>query len=407
MGEYTEQLNHIIYEISPEDDDYAEKLIAVVKTFRNFDEALTDFIVTKGYTESINDVDKKVNFIKDKFKKAGIIPYPRNIKKWFTEKVRIKDRSIIFQLCFAFNLNIEECEEFCQKVCLQRGFDCHYIEEAIYYYAISHQLCYAKAKSLCEMIPEVKKENVHLSSNVLFTRSIIKEIDRFKSKEELIHFLTENIDQFSYNNATAYQHIKSIWNTIDGQDGLANQERYYNSNNAFFNQNKISNWEIYLQILGFYEFDDDQSPLFFFSNRSLKPILKDNALLHPLAEESFPNRQGLEGILRGEHKSHELVRKTLILLVFYTYWVKRLLRKKDITLPATHEDSLRCFYEINHFLVDATYPPLYAGNPYDWIFLCALQDDYPLDTFRSFMKELYMHKEDSLLSSHTFEKPNL
>lgn len=70
MGEYTEQLNHIIYEISPEDDDYAEKLIAVVKTFRNFDEALTDFIVTKGYTESINDVDKKVNFIKDTDKKS-------------------------------------------------------------------------------------------------------------------------------------------------------------------------------------------------------------------------------------------------------------------------------------------------------------------------------------------------
>lgn len=51
MGEYTEQLNHIIYEISPEDDDYAEKLIAVVKNFRNFGETLTDFIETKGYTK--------------------------------------------------------------------------------------------------------------------------------------------------------------------------------------------------------------------------------------------------------------------------------------------------------------------------------------------------------------------
>ena len=40
-------------------------------------------------------------------------------------------------------------------------------------------------------------------------------------------------------------------------------------------------------------------------------------------------------------------------------------------------------------LLDANYPELYAGNPYDWLFLWSLQDDYPLDAFRSYIGEIF------------------
>ena len=163
---------------------------------------------------------------------------------------------------------------------------------------------------------------------------------------------------------------------------------------------KRSVWDIYLQILGLYDFDYDNSPLFVLdTDRTLKPILKNNDLLHPLAEDSFPDRQGLEAILRGEHKSNELVRKTIILLVFYEYWTKRLLKNNVKVYCADDDDNERCYAEINRYLIDAGYPTLYAGNPYDWIFLFAMQDEYPMETFRYFMRELYIIKEDELRAS--------
>ncbi len=86
----------------------------------------------------------------------------------------------------------------------------------------------------------------------------------------------------------------------------------------------------------------------------------------------------------------------MILLVFYEYWTKILLHKGNCSYYANHKDSERCYAHINRYLVDAGYPTLYEGNPYDWIFLFAMQDDYPMDTFRDFMKQLYFIKEDEL-----------
>lgn len=399
MGKYTQQLKQIGYELSPEDDDYTTQLLAVAKSFRDFDSALDSFIMQNGYDKDITNIEEKVQFIKDKFQEAKIAPLPRNLKKWFTEKKRIEKRQIAFQFCFAFQLDLKQSEEFFRKVCLQRGFDCHYIEEAIYYYAISNGLSYTEARDLIEKAPKDDKGKVNFNEEVLFTESIMKEINRAKSKEELIQFFHKNIGQFGYNNATAYSYIKKLWDSIALENGIAEKEKklmFPNKVNHLVYK-KRSVWDIYLQILGLYDFDDDNTPLFIVdTDRTLKPILKNNDLLHPLAEDSFPNRQGLEAILRGEHKSHELVRKTMILLVFYEYWTKLLLHKGDCSYYANHKDSERCYAHINGYLVDAGYPTLYEGNPYDWIFLFAMQDDYPMDTFRDFMKQLYFIKEDGL-----------
>ncbi len=397
MGEYTKYLKNLRDEISPEDDNYTEELLQVVKSFRDFDEALDNFLLKKGYAGDIHDTDEKVSYIKDKFKEAGISSLPRNLKKWFAEKKRIEKRKIAFQFCFAFHLNLEESEEFFRTVCLQRGFDCHYVEEAIYYYAISNHLSYGEAEELIEQAPEDTKGKIDFNGEVLFTASIIKEINRFKSKEELLLFFRENIEQFGYNNATAYKYITDLWHKIDMPDGLAEKEKALMNLSGMqqieTNNKNRSVWNIYLQILGLDGCDEaDNSPLFVLdTDRTLKPFLKDNDLLHPLAEDSFPDRQGLEAILRGEHKSNELVRKTMILLVFYEFWVKRILRAGNCYAQAEPADAERCHAEINRYLLDAGYPALYAGNPYDWIFLFAMQDTYPLETFRGFMQELYIN----------------
>ena len=100
------------------------------------------FLLERGFEKDISNVDEKVSYIKEKCREAGIETYPRDMKKWFTENKKMEKRSTAFQFCFAFSFNLEECEDFFKRICLQRGFDCHSMEEAVYYYAIKNDLRY-------------------------------------------------------------------------------------------------------------------------------------------------------------------------------------------------------------------------------------------------------------------------
>ncbi len=86
------------------------------------------------------------------------------------------------------------------------------------------------------------------------------------------------------------------------------------------------------------------------------------------------------------------MRKALILLAFYAFWVTLALERRDGTYAAKGGDADRCQSKINHLLTDSGYEELYAGNPYDWIFMYALNDSFPLSTFREFMLELDLNK---------------
>lgn len=423
MGTYTQSLENRARDIDPEEDiDYSEELVRVVQMFRNFDEALDTFIADHGFSGNRLDREEKAAFIQAKFEQAGMQP-PRNMKKWYTEHRRIKKETAI-RICFAFGLTVEETEDFLGRICLLRGLDCHNVEEVIYYYALANGLGYGEARQLIDRVPKVNVGKIDFSREVLYTAAIAEEMRRLRTPEALLEYISANIQQFGYNNATAYKYIQDMWREIAGEDGLAAAERkklYTEFNDrdreieeeretdsgtvredgpdgrkgnrragARAEKKRLSLWEIYLQILGLAgdrlaRFDTD---------RSLKPILKDNELLHVWAEDSFPNRVGLEKILNGEHASEGMVHKTIILLVFYRFWVRSAL--KSHSYQAKNGDTDRCTCEINKYLLDAGYPELYPGDPFDWVILHAVENEFPLLVFRDFMRELFYIKESDI-----------
>lgn len=403
MGNYTSFLEDMTYDIF-EEEDYVEELKKAAELFRTFDKALDSFIVNHGYDGDLLNVDEKVSFITCKLKAAGV-PVPRNIKKWYSEHKRI-ERKTAFQLCFAFGLQVDEVDDFLIRVCLTRGFDCHDVEEVVYFFALKNGLSYEDTVDVLSKVTIVKPDRV-AKDDIVYTEFIAEEIDDIETVEELILYLNENVDKFGYNNATAYEIIRSIWNDISKEDGIAlrekrllyvafdkdtNDEQLEEDNDKKRKERKRmddSLWEIYLQILGLSGNYTDK----IYKDRSIKSILIDNELLHPIAEDSFPDRGGLNKILNGEHVSYERVRKLLILLVFYKFWANRALCSNHYV--AGYGDADRCISTINDNLVDAGYPMLYPGNPYDFIIFFSVNADNPLMTFRDFMQEMFFSKMDS------------
>ena len=398
MGEYTRFLSAKSYEISPEDEDYRQELLEVAKSFRTFDAALDEFILQRGYTGDAADIKAKVSFIKDKFDKAGISVESRILKSWFQKHTQADNREIAIKFCFAFQLTMEETQDFFRRVYLQRGLDCHNIQEAIYYYCLSHRLAYSEARALIAKAPaQDGKGSMDLNSHVLYTGTILKELDRFHSPEELLAFLNENSEQFGYNNATAKKYINGLWRRIAGENGLADREIRRRFPEKTFSGKSRSVWDIYQQMFGMLDFDHIGGDKLFLmeGDRTVQPLLKANDMIHPLVRKSFPDRQGLEAIISGGWQSHEVVRKTMILLAFYRFWAELFLKGEEPEYSAKPDDAQRCIASINRLLLDAGYAELYEGNPYDWIFLYASKDAYPLEAFRFFMREVYLNKTAS------------
>ena len=408
MDQYTQILTRMSDVLSPDDDQYEEKLLAIAATFRSFSQALTSFLCANGFNGDASNIDEKVCYLKSKFKEAEI-PTPRDIKKWFSEDKGISPDTA-YQICFAFNLGVEGTRDFFRRVYFERAFDCHSIAEAVYYYCMRNGLSYSEALAIISKMPKAKTTAIKADKEILYTGTIVEFINGVKNPDELIAYVRDHIEQFGYNNATATKHIQQLWAALACKEGLAYEEgklldKSFNYDigvgtekddlYTVVGEEADSVWRIFAQIVGL----DRKQTIRFGTNRNLQPFLKNNPLLPPLAVKDFPDRDGIEKIMNGAHMGHERIRKVLILLEFYTYWANAIVTHNNALWEATDIDAERCIDKINRYLIEAGYPELYPGNPYDWIFMWAVKDVWPLVTFRDHMRALYAYKGSEQIES--------
>lgn len=435
MSEYTQSCV-----VRAESLDIAEEklLYENAKEFRRFDEAFIDFISEHGYIGDSTDTKAMKKFVIAKFDENGVEKL-RNFKDLFNPNKGSSnhspfEREVAFKISFALGLNIDETNDFFKRVMFERGIDCHSINEAVYYFGINNGLSYMETKAIIDEIPKIEKTEMIPGDDILYTDKIEEYIESISEKENLIRYIKENLESFEYNNATAIKFIRLLWKEIvgkkgaetDEEKGLAfnegklidkmlnpfhpnqekrpvedtremdvvdaeiNREKELKQDDYVISDEDASTWTIYCQIMGL---DNQQKRIHTKTNRSLAPIFSKNVLLPLKASYCFPNQETIDGLLRGEADGdYEKFRKMLIFLTFYTYCVKKIIKQKDVFVCFDRHDKERCQEHINKYLVDAGYPKLYYGNPYDWIFLWSMQDQYPLDTFRMYMREVYIAK---------------
>ena len=415
MTTYTTILEDPLESISPEDDDFVEKLKEAAGLFRPFSVAMGEFLREHGYVELKEregkeagekvaggkeestkeeieaEIEAKVQFIRSAFLGAGMEP-PREIREWFRKGQPIR-RETAFALCFAFHLDGWETDEFFRRYYTrERSFNCHKVEEAIYYFCLNHGLSFQDAMDIQERLPLVGKQKEE--GEVVYTGSIMEELNQLETKEELVSYLIENIWKFSASNVTAYDYIRALWEKTAGVKGLLSKEREYlpsfqddlalgKEKSLLVGKTGVQPWEGYLAIFQM----DKKEVARLHTERSIKPILE---ALHADVQDSFPDRQGLQKILSGKVVSYERVRKWLVLLSFYCFYARYAVERKHYR--AQEEDAKRCLAYMNNFLVGAGYPELYLGNPYDWLFFYCMKQEEPLYTFRGIFQELLYSK---------------
>lgn len=393
MSQYTELLNTWAETLSIDDDGFEDKLLDIARLFRGFSEALTAFIAKHGYTGDLGNAASKARFLSSRFREAGIRPL-HSFRALFSPNAEI-ERETAYRICFALGLDVVETNEFFRCVQFERSFDCHTIREAVYYFCIKNNLSYSEAEAILARIPVTKKAKAIPGRDVLYTGAIIDCIDSIKDSETLIQYISDNIDDFQYNNVTAIKYIQELWADISKADGLAAKEgAVINGTNRYAVADPdASTWAIFSQIIGLTnELKSEYSIKY---DRSLTSVLSANKLIPLKAGYCFPNRQNIDKLIRGELVGdNEIVRKMLIFLTFYTYWARIIISQNGACYLAKPADSKRCFDTINNRLYYAGYPELYAGNPYDWLFMWALNDETPLEAFRYYMGEVFAERKE-------------
>lgn len=94
----------------PGTEDFSlQYLKDILGEFRRLPERLDEFIGTHGYDGDMDDAKEKAAFLKERFK-SHHLPSHRDVDLWFTGK-RF-GRNAAFFICFAFELSVDETNEF-------------------------------------------------------------------------------------------------------------------------------------------------------------------------------------------------------------------------------------------------------------------------------------------------------
>jgi len=367
-----DKLWSIIYDDNDDDLD-ANDILEMINDpdfFKPFCKRLLAF-----YNSTQNENFSSDNAIKDLQQRAKKynIPLNRNtITNWFsgttTPKYGDDDRRKIYSLAFALNLGYDETVRLFNKVYLDRAFNIRNEYEFIYLYCIRNNKTYSYADELIRHLEKVdtidnlidKPELTHVLVDVASQHDM--------SEDDIIQYITEQRYNFISKNTFAKELRMKLLNELtvgaDGNDGLAFQECKRREIEHEKKNIKSNDFLLYMIM------DAD-----FVKYRNELVSIKDKISVKEISNQ-FPDKQTLS----EKNQSSYILRKDIILLYFYKYWVTAFLTDSDECCYQSFED------ELNDILYDCGFSPLYAGNPYDWFFLfCsanAENDISPLDMFR-------------------------
>lgn len=388
--EYTMNMVDATYDMAQLDDydvgDYSQLLEFLNSpNFRTFGEGLEGIIRSKMPKDCALTPKK---FLESKCKESGIVVASAStLRNWFTGSPRSrkdeKSRENMFASAFALELTVEETQKLFHDVYLDRAYNKRNHREVIYYHCLKNRHSYAYAQKLISMVTF----SSGTQDATMYTAVISQQTDNLRNDTQLLDYINSHPHNFHLDNISAHAVYEQQWEkarlTVDKEMGFAQRE-------STATDRIRGNWDS--KRLGDLAEKDINSAAFDFemiTGQSIsirgatgtKPLSFKNALLPKEIKTNFPASPNL-----GENPSSEQLRKMIILLFSYTFWYN--------VQTQQAEDSFDDYVDqLDDLLNGIGYPPMYHGNPYDWLFLVCSNMARPLDAFRDILDEVLHGQE--------------
>ena len=392
MMDYTMQRYDSLWELDPMPDNYSEVLDVLNSDFRTFGEALINLIEKKAG----KPIDDPIAYLKEVCKSAEIkiseIASENTLRNWFKKDLRPKkgedSRRKMFALAFALGLTTQETCELFHKAYLDRAFNQRNYKELIYYYCIGKNLSFAHAEA---MIEKVNIDDSVSTDKTMRTALIVDETSRINDDDALLEYIHAHSHNFSKNNTSAkaiagkwkekafyfaqqqYKRKKLLKEAAENEGGKGAGKDIWN-NSIFYGKNQKSDSFLYSML----------------TNRNMagitgtQVVTLKNAVLPDEIKKNFPQVKSLADNV----DSYEELRKVIILLFSYCFW------NEGVPVECDTDDKYDEYtMQLDMLLQQANMPPLYYGNPYDWLFLYCTMSDQPLDTFQGILAQVLEDEE--------------
>ncbi len=415
---FTQSSNESIWNIHTLDDDPIKAIdyLNNKENFRSFSEGLTELMCKYSYTGSIYDNEEKTNFLYSKLLSIDVKITKSTIKDWFSDKRRpsffSNSRTIMFQICFALSVSIDDVRWFFSHVFFDRTFNYHTVKEAVYYYCFLNHFSYTHANKLLDIINELPETELSTNANIIFTTKIQNQLKHFKNDEELIEFFRDNKNIFHTWNQTAKKNIYALLSEIHKKKNDKDCFDSFKDGEYISNKDRKECSLIIQELLQYYGYlikdiayknitsIDFMLDCIFnttarFNKRNTKDNTRKKVNLPKVVSTNFPDKKTFSDILLNidTSTSYDAIRKCLVLLKFYDFWCR--IKLNPNMLDSSDGDSLFDIYlsETNSLLISCGYEELFSGNPYDWIFLCCATSDEPLEYFREMIANISLINE--------------
>ncbi len=331
-------------------------------------------------------------FLYNKMKDAETDPTRTTIENWLNVYDSSKgvfgpdwgdeNREAMFQIAFSLGLDVEETEDFFHRVYLDKAFNFRNLKEYVYYYSLLHKKSYIEARNLVAEASGLFPCDSNSAENSATKMIKSKALDA-KSDLDFLTYIQEHSIIFTKKNETALAMLESKLIDLkgsDGETGLAEKEyRKYNDTKGSAGRNMHSvKFVLDMAVNG------PESSVKSVKGQWTKRVRE----VFPRKEISnqFPSANNI-----SRPDSSFKLRKDLIFIYFYWFWVK------DLLMNSSQGDFSSFFDELNNVLETCGFGPLYYGNPYDWLFLycsaCKDQGGNPLDVFRGILEEDWEDEE--------------
>jgi len=371
MGDYTVRMENALYdswEFEQLNDDCAALLAFLNSSdFQSFGEGLTALIQSKFPESELTPLE----ILKEQCA-ANRIPLDRiatrnTLKSWFSGGPRPKkgedSRQHMFALAFALELSIEETTRLFHNIYLDRAFNQRNYRELIYWYCLRNGKTLSHAD---EMIARVSFEANPVPDRTVGTVMIAQSAASMLEDETLLSYINSHPHNFALSSHTAKEvcadYLKKAKDAAKNEYALLDgftKESYAGLD--------LSSVNFMYELITGCRVSGAGGTKTIFRNAKLPREIKScfpQPTVFSLADPSF-----------------EELRKMIIFLFSYCFWWEAALSELTDIL----DDYIE---QMDHLLFECGLPPLYFGNPYDWLFLHCTNCDSPLDEFRDIMTVL-------------------